>query len=77
MGEPYLTMAEIEAKYPDEWVLLTDLRVGRSQQLLGGRVLAHDPDRDRMHDAVMQLPGRETIAVRFTGRPADDEELLL
>lgn len=37
MSEPYLSMAEIEAKYPNEWVLI-DLVKYRSEHrdLLGG-----------------------------------------
>jgi hypothetical protein len=46
MAEPYMTMAEIEAKYPNEWVLLAHATTRRgSQELTGGRVVIHCADR--------------------------------
>ena len=45
MREAYLTMAEIEAKYLNEWVLLTDAKVNRRNELVGGRVVYHNADR--------------------------------
>jgi hypothetical protein len=46
MAEPYMTMAEIEAKYPNEWVLIANpTRRGRSLAPTGGVVVLHSPDR--------------------------------
>lgn len=77
MGEPYLTMAEIEAKYPNEWVLIDQLKLGRHQQVLGGVVVAHTADRDEMDRTMVEYPGNSMIAVRYTGKPDPDEALLL
>ncbi len=45
MAEPYLTMAEIEAKYPNEWVLIDKLKKDRNGYAVGGVVLMHTADR--------------------------------
>lgn len=46
MATEYLTMAEIEAKYPNEWVLIDRPTVNRLNEVTGGFVVAHSPDRD-------------------------------
>jgi hypothetical protein len=47
MGEQYLTMADIEKLYPNEWVLIdrptSDRRTGR---VSGGHVVMHTRSRD-------------------------------
>jgi hypothetical protein len=46
MAEPYMTMAEIEAKYPNEWVFIANTTTGRgSLAPTGGIVVFHSPDR--------------------------------
>lgn len=76
MSEPYLTMAEIEAKYPNEWVLLDTVKFGRYQQVLGGVVVAHSANRDEVDQRMVEYPGNTTIAFHYTGKP-DPEEILL
>jgi hypothetical protein len=45
MNNPYLTMAEIEAKYPNEWVFITNATTnGASLAPTGGVVVFHSPD---------------------------------
>ena len=44
MYGPYLTMAVIEAKYPDEWVFLANPTATRNK-VTGGYVILHDADR--------------------------------
>ncbi len=46
MAEPYMTMVEIEAKYPNEWVLIAAATTASgSQEVTGGRVVLHSADR--------------------------------
>jgi hypothetical protein len=45
MTEPYLTIAEIEKKYRDLWVLIADTRHDRRHRLLGGHVVLSHPDK--------------------------------
>ncbi len=45
-GETNLvTVAEIERKYPDQWVLLEIVRDDKDYRSVVGRLLAHSPDR--------------------------------
>lgn len=78
MGEPYLTMAEIEAKYPNEWVLIDRPSMTGYQQILGGFVIHHGPDKAALYERVKQLPTPYDIATWFTGPLRDEgEEVLL
>ncbi len=79
MGEPYLTMAEIEKRYPNEWVLIEKPRKQRKPlKVLGGHVIFHTTDRDDLDRRLVDLP-REVgdIAVFFMGDPAPDEVWML
>jgi len=42
MYGPYMTIAEITAKYPDEWVFLANPTTSR-QGVTGGYVILHAP----------------------------------
>lgn len=75
MNEPYLAMTEIEAKYPNQWVLIDQVKVGRCQQVLGGVVVAHTANRDELSRRMVELPGNGTIALRYTGKLDPDEDL--
>ncbi|AWM39975.1 hypothetical protein GobsT_16270 [Gemmata obscuriglobus] len=44
MYGPYLTMTEIKAKYPDEWVFLANPTSTR-HEVTGGYIILHSPDR--------------------------------
>lgn len=47
-----MRLREIEKRYAGEWVLLEDLRHSkRTGQIISGRVIAHDPDRDAVYEA--------------------------
>ncbi len=46
--ETLLTIDEIIASYPDEWVLLDDLESNDNLTVQRGRVVGHDPMRDNV-----------------------------
>ncbi len=77
MGEPYLTTKEIDAKYPNEWVLVDQLKKDRHKQLLGGTVLFHSTDRGAVTDFIQTLPDGGHLAVWYTGPIAEDVIFLL
>jgi hypothetical protein len=79
MGEQYLTMAEIEKLYPNQWVLLDRFtKDRRSGKVAGGRVLLHAPDRDEFDRGLdAALEGVGDVAVFYTGKPDPDEIWML
>ena len=56
MAEPYMTMAEIEAKYPNEWVLVAQLKKRGDGFAVGGVVIAHGEDKEAVLAVVDSLP---------------------
>jgi hypothetical protein len=61
-----LTVAEIEARYAPEWVLIGEPETDANLSLRAGRVLFHSPDRDEVYRKATELrPGR--FAVRYLG----------
>lgn len=71
-----LTMAEIKARYAPDWVLIGEPQTDESQQLLGGKVLFHSPDRDEVYEKAIELrPGY--FAFRFLGEVPEDMVFVL
>jgi hypothetical protein len=66
MGE-VLTIEEIYAQYPDEWVLIDQPESDEYQRVRRGTVVFHSPDRDAVAAKAMELPIPRHAAVRFTG----------
>ena len=70
MTEPYLTWAEIEKRYPNEWVLVADpTHPRRSLEVTGGRVVIHCADRAEFLRRVSEGDdaGCTSFAVRYAG----------
>ncbi len=65
-----LTLAEIKAGFPSEWILIEDTETNESNELVGGRVLYHSPDRDEMYGQLWDLRPRR-FATYFTGPPTE------
>lgn len=61
-----LTVAEIEARYPDEWVFLSDHELDANWEIIRGRVLAHSKNRDEVDQKAMELRPTHS-AFLFTG----------
>ncbi len=76
MGE-VLTMKEIEARFPSEWVLLADPQSDEHLEVLGGTLLFHSKDRDEVHRHAMELPAPGHIAILYTGPLPEDMEFVL
>jgi hypothetical protein len=73
MSEPYQTMAEIEARYPNEWVLIDRPRTSRGQEVLGGYVVYHGPDKLVMYGKMDELPRPFNVAVRYLGPLVEED----
>ncbi len=74
--EAAMTMAEIEVRFPGEWVLIADPEVDDSLNVLGGTVLYHNPDRDEFDRESLRFAGRR-FAVRYVGEPMAEMEFVL
>jgi hypothetical protein len=71
-----LTIEEIEARFPSEWVLIGDPKTDEFQRLLAGTVLFHSPDRDAVDRKLLELrPTR--FAFRYLGTLPEDMALVL
>ena len=71
-----VTIQEIEARFPSEWVLIGDPQTDEFQRLLAGEVLFHSPDRDAVDQKLLELrPSR--FAFRYLGTLPEDMALVL
>jgi len=71
-----LTVEQIEALFPSEWVLIGDLQTDESIRLLAGKVLCHSPERDEVDRKLLELrPNR--FAFRYLGTLPEDTALVL
>ena len=71
-----LTIAEIEARYAPDWVLIAEPQTDEDLSLRAGKVLFHSPDRDAVYRKARELrPGR--FAVRHLGSWPEDMALVL
>jgi hypothetical protein len=74
--EKTLTIEEIEALFPSEWVLIGDPQTDESQHLLAGRVLFHSPERAEVDRKLLELrPPR--FAFRYLGALPKDVAFVL
>ena len=70
-----LTIDQIEARFPSEWVLIGDPQTDEYQRLLSGIVLFHSPDRDDVDRKLLELrPSR--FAFRYLGAMPEDVALI-
>lgn len=77
MTAPYLTMAEIEARYPNQWVLVDQLMKNHDGMAVGGTVVAHSSEREAVYRIARSLPTPRDIAIFYTGAIPDDVIFIL
>lgn len=65
-----MTMAEIEACFDSEWVLLEDPETNEYLEVQRGRVLWHTHDRDELYRKALELRPQHS-AVLYIGEPPD------
>jgi hypothetical protein len=63
-----MSRAEIEAQFPDEWVLVVNPETGPDQRIRSGVVAAHSKDRSEVHRMALETRARH-IAIWFNGDP--------
>lgn len=73
-----MTMAEIESRFPLEWILIGEPQTDQYLRVLGGRVLWHSKDRDEVYRKAIDLPAPKHFAMHYAGpSPAPGFEAVL
>jgi hypothetical protein len=71
-----ITKEQMKAKYPNQWLLITDYELDASTSLRKGRVVARGKGREEIHRALKEHSGN--LCIHFTGSlPRDTGVLFL
>lgn len=71
-----MTIAEIEAHFESEWVLVGDPETNAANEVQSGTVIAHSKDRDEVYRlAATARPKR--FAILYTGECPRDAAIIL
>jgi hypothetical protein len=71
-----MNIDEIEARFPDEWILVVDPETGPDLKVRSGVVAAHSKDRDEVYRTGLALTAKR-VAVWFNGEPPADAVFVL
>lgn len=74
-----LSIAEVEEKYPDQWVLVEVTAVKRHAPA-AGRLIAHSPDKATLYEAAMRFKRERPEAVTyifFAGGWPENKEVII
>jgi hypothetical protein len=71
-----LDVADINARFDSEWVLLDDPKVDATMRVTGGKVVWHSPNRDEVYRKAIELHLPHT-AILYTGSVPDDVAVVL
>ena len=71
-----LTIAEIEAQFESEWVLVEDPQTNESLEVQSGKVRYHSKDRDEVYRAAVKLRPKR-FAILYTGTLPKDTAIVL
>ena len=71
-----LTVAQIEAQFESEWVLVEDPQTNDSLEVQSGRVRWHSKDRDEVYRKAVELRPKR-FAMLYTGEMPEDTAIVL
>lgn len=71
-----MPLAEIQARFKSEWVLLEDPETAASLEVKGGKVLWHSKDRDEVYRKARELRPRHS-AIIYTGTLPEEMVVVL
>jgi hypothetical protein len=75
MGE-YMSMAEIQARFDSEWVLLEDPETNEFLEVKRGKVLWHDKDRDEVDRKALEFRPKH-YAILYMGKLPEETAVVL
>ena len=76
MTDEVLNLAQIEAQFQAEWVLIEDPRTDDTLAVQGWTVRWHSKDRDEVYRKAVELRPRR-FAVLYTGKMPKDTAIVL
>ena len=65
--EEVLTIAQIEAQFDSEWILVGDPQTNEALEVQSGKVLWHSKDREEVYRKAVELRPRRS-AMLYTGK---------
>ena len=71
-----LTIAEIEARFAPEWVLVEDPQTSEALEVQSGKVCFHSKDRDEVYRTAVRLRPKR-FAMLYTGTIPKDTAIVL
>jgi hypothetical protein len=71
-----LTIAQIEAQFESEWVLVEDPQTNEALEVQSGKVCWHSQDRDEVYRKAVELRPRR-FAMLYTGKMPKDTAIVL
>jgi hypothetical protein len=71
-----MSLAQIQAQFESEWVLLEDPGTGEGLEVQRGKVLWHSKDRDEVYRKARELQPKHS-AIVYTGRLPEDAAVIL
>ena len=74
--EEVLTIAQIEAQFDSEWILVGEPQTNESLGVQSGKVLWHSKDRDEVYRKAVELRPRRS-AMLYTGKMPKDTAVVL
>ncbi|MGZ9187946.1 MAG: hypothetical protein ACXW6R_25080 [Candidatus Binatia bacterium] len=74
--EEVLAIAQIEAQFDSEWILVGDPQTNEALEVQRGKVLWHSKDRDEVYRKAVELRPRRS-AMLYTGKMPKDTAVVL
>ncbi len=74
--EEILTIAQIEAQFESEWILVGDPQTNEALEVQSGKVLWHSKDREEVYRKAVELRPRRS-AMLYTGKMPKDTAVVL
>ena len=75
MKKERMTIAEMELKYPNQWLFITGCEISENTELLSGVVSVHSESKDKVNQASAAYKG--SAAIRYTGKIPEGMMFLL